>query len=92
MRHDYLRKSMVDRIERKTLLAAYQRSVAKDVQERSLRPNRAQHLRSQSVLDHISSVHSQTGKTVGFKGTPSSHASRTKLSSQWNMNNLDNTF
>ena len=54
MRHDYLRKSMVDRIERKSLLAKYQRSVAQESKERSLRLTRAHHLRSQSVLDQIS--------------------------------------
>lgn len=41
MRHDYLRKSMVDRIERKSHLVKNQRIVTKDSRERSLRLNRA---------------------------------------------------
>ena len=46
MRHDYLRKSMVDRIERKSLLAKYQRSAALESKERSMRLTRAHQLRA----------------------------------------------
>jgi len=53
MRHDYLRKSMVDRIERKSLLVKYQRDLARSSKDRSMRMTRAAHLRSQSVLDHM---------------------------------------
>ena len=42
MRHEYLRKSMVDRIERKNLLQKYQRGINSHTKDRSLRLNRAQ--------------------------------------------------
>ena len=54
IRHDYLRKSMVDRIERKNLMEKYQRELARNNRDRSSRLTKAAHLRSQSVLEHMS--------------------------------------
>ena len=83
MRHDYLRKSMVDRIERKSLLAKYHRSIAQDTKDRSLRMTRAQHLRSQSVLDQMSSAGSNKTFNRGNNNySPAAH----KISSQFKHN------
>ena len=61
LRHDYLRKSMVDRIERKSLLNQYRSNESKKLKERRLMPTKTQALRSQSVLDNLQAAqqHSQ---------------------------------
>ena len=45
LKHDYLRKSMVDRIERKSLLQQYRQSMEREVRERRQRPTKTQILR-----------------------------------------------
>ena len=42
LRHDYLRKSMVDRIERKSMINEYKQSLAKLTKERLDRPTKTQ--------------------------------------------------
>jgi len=46
LRHDYLRKSMVDRIERKSLMKQFRLTVAQENKERMQKPTRTQQLRS----------------------------------------------
>lgn len=50
LRHEYLRKSMVDRIERKSLMKRFRMSAAQENKERLQKPTRTQQLRSQSQL------------------------------------------
>ena len=40
LRHDYLRKSMVDRIERKALMNRYKQSAKQEIKERLTRPTK----------------------------------------------------
>ena len=47
LRHDYLRKSIVDRIERKNLVKHYRMSQNRLSQERARRPTKTQILRSE---------------------------------------------
>lgn len=48
LNHEYLRKSMVDRIEKKAIDKQYRLSLVRDVKERMARPTKTQQLRSQT--------------------------------------------
>ena len=58
VRHDYLRKSMVDRVERKAMLKNYRRSVMQETKDRLTRPTKTQQLRSISALQNMQQLQS----------------------------------
>lgn len=54
IKHEYLRKSMVDRIDKKNAINFVQSRQKKNMREFLARPNKAQQLRSNSIQDQIS--------------------------------------
>ena len=59
LKHDYLRKSMVDRIERKSLLQHYRQSQERENRERRHRPTKTQLLRNNLGSNKGTSSHLQ---------------------------------
>ena len=53
MRHDYLRKSMEQRLKNKRLIKEFKYSKNQKVKDMAYKDTRAQVLRSQSVLDNL---------------------------------------
>lgn len=69
LRHDYLRRSMVDRIERKSLLSKYKQTEKMKQLQKMVRPTKTSKLRSQSVLESLAGLNSEppairTGSTM----------------------------
>ena len=51
LKHEYLRKSMVDRIEKKNAISLVQKARKKSIKDMLVKPNRAQQLRSISIQE-----------------------------------------
>ena len=51
LKHEYLRKSMVDRIEKKNAISLVQKARKKSIKDMLGKPNRAQQLRSISIQE-----------------------------------------
>ena len=68
MRHEYLRKSMVERIERKSLIKLNKLSLQKHKKERQSKPTVTTQLRSKSLLDKFmaDSLHVRNKSTEQF--------------------------
>ena len=54
LKHEYLRKSMVDRIEKKNAISLVQKTRKKNIKDMLNKPNRASQLRSISIQEQIS--------------------------------------